>query len=146
MKFNALFIFLLCFGLVSGQKSQQFIFKFNVKKWNQEFTKQQKLTRDGVSSINLFDVDGKPVLFKVSERSISEVAVPDLKILKGKSADNQKIISLTILAKSMSGAYLENGLQYFIEPVKGSCNKYKVYIKPNLNEKGEVGQINDHLK
>ena len=146
MKFNALFIFMLCFGLVSGQKSQQFIFKFNVKKWNQEFAKQQKLTKDGMFSISLFDVHGKPVLFKVLERSISEVAVPDLKILKGKSADDQKIISLTILKKSMSGAYLENGMQYFIEPLNGTCNKYKVYIKPNLNEKVEVGQINDHLK
>lgn len=137
---------MLCFGLVSGQKSQQFIFKFNVKKWNQEFAKQQKLNKGGVFSINLFDVTGKPVLFKVTVRNISEVGVPDLKIFKGKSADDQKIISLTILSKSMSGAYLENGMQYFIEPIKGTCNKYKVYIKPNLNEKVEVGQINDHLK
>ena len=41
MKSNVLFILMLCFGLVSGQKSQQFIFKFNVKKWNKEFTKQK---------------------------------------------------------------------------------------------------------
>lgn len=146
MKFTLLFTFIFGFGLVSGQNTQQFIFKFNVKKWNKEFVKQQKLNEDGMFSIDLFDVYGKPVLFKLKEKSISEIEVSDLKIFKGKSADDLKIISLTVLPKSMSGAYLENGVQYFIEPLKGSCNKYRVYTKPVLNEKVEVGQINDYVK
>lgn len=137
---------MLGFGLVSGQNTQEFIFKFNVKKWNKEFAKEQKLNAGEMFSINLFDVYGKPVLFKLKEKSISAVEVPDLKIFKGKSADDSKIISLTVLPKSMSGAYLENGVQYFLEPIKGSCNKYKVYTKPKLDEKVEVGQINDYVK
>ena len=131
---------------MSAQKSQQFIFKFNVKKWQQELVKKKNSSQGEIYSINLFDVYGKPVLFKLRENNISEVKVPDLKFLKGKSADDQKIISLTFLPKSMSGSYLENGVQYFIEPLSGSCNKYKVYTKPILDEKVEVGQINDYVK
>jgi hypothetical protein len=145
MKFTLLFTLIFSFGFVSGQNSQQFIFKFNVKKWNKEFTKQKYLNPDQVNIISLFDVRGNPVLFKIQEKRISEMEVIDLKFFKGKSADDMKILSLTVLRKSMSGAYLENGVQYFIEPDKG-CNKYKVYTKPDLNKKIKVGQINDFVK
>lgn len=146
MKFPLLFIFTFCFGLMSAQKSQQFIFKFNVKKWNKEFVKQQKIDAKETSSINLFDVSGKGISFEIIEKNISEVPVSNLKVFKGKSADGRKIISLTILPKSMSGSYLENGVQYFIEPVKGSCNSYQVYTNPKIDRKVEVGQINDEVK
>ncbi len=146
MRFTLLLASMLCFGIVSGQNSQEFIFKFNVKKWNKEFTKQKKLSKDAGFTISLFDVYGKSILFRIKENRISEVEVPDVKFFKGKSADDKKILSLTILPKSMSGAYLENGIQYFIEPIIGSCNKYKVYTTPELNKKVEVGQINDYVK
>ena len=146
MKSNVLFILMLCFGLVSGQKSQQFIFKFNVKKWNKELQTQQKLGKNETFTINLFDAYGKSVLFKLTEKSISEVAIPNLKIFKGKSADDQKIISLTVLPNSLSGSYLQHGVQYFIEPIRGSCNRYKVYTSRPINKEVEVGQINDVLK
>lgn len=133
-------------GFLSGQNKQEFIFKFNVKKWNKELVKNKKLTPNASFKINLFDVYGKPVLFYIKEKSISEVAVPDLKIYKGKSADDLKLISLTVLPMSMSGTYLQNGVQYFIEPLKGSCNKYKVYTNPAVKKEVEVGQINDFVK
>lgn len=146
MKFILPLILILSFGLLSGQNSQEYIFKFNVKKWNREYEKVQKSSSHQNFPINLFDVYGKSVLFEVQERSISEVKIPDLKIFKGKSADDSKIISLTVLPKSFSGSYLQNGIQYFIEPVKGSCTKYKVYVRPNVDKKVEVGQINDFVK
>lgn len=129
-----------------GQTTQQFIFKFNVKKWNKEFVKQQKIDRKESYSISLFDVNGKQILFELKEKSMSEIPVPNLKVFKGKSADARKIISLTILPKSMNGSYLENGVQYFIEPVEGSCNSYQVYTNPQIDRKVEVGQINDIIK
>lgn len=137
---------MLFFGFVFGQNSKEFVFKFNVKKWNKEFVKKQKKSQDKVATINLFDVNGKSVLFHLQQRSISEVEVPNVKIFKGKSADDAKLITLTILPKSMSGAYLDNGVQYFIEYIKGSCNKYKVYTKLEIDKKIEVGQINDDVK
>ncbi|MDN3606999.1 hypothetical protein [Kaistella yonginensis] len=146
MKFILVLTGIFCFGLVLGQNKQEYVFKFNVKKWNKEFLKQHKPTKDGMVSINLFDVNGKAVLFEVQEKSISEVNVPDIKIFKGKSTDDTKIITLTILPKTMSGAYLEKGIQYFIEAVKGSCNHYKVYTKPEIDKKIEVGQIEDYIK
>ena len=146
MKSTLLIVCLLLFGFVFGQSPKEYIFKFNVKKWNKEFVKKQKKSQDKVATINLFDVNGKSVLFHLQQRSISEVEVPNVKIFKGKSADDAKLITLTILPKSMSGAYLENGVQYFIEYIKGSCNKYKVYTKPEIDKKIEVGQINDHVK
>lgn len=137
---------MLFFGFVFGQNSKEYVFKFNVKKWNKEFVKQQKKSQDKVATINLFDVNGKSVLFNLQQRSISETEVPNVKIFKGKSADDAKLITLTILPKTMSGAFLENGVQYFIEYIKGSCNKYKVYTKPEIDKKIEVGQINDDVK
>ena len=146
MKFILPLTLMFCFGLFSGQNSQEFIFKFNVTKWNREYVKVQKSSVNQIFPITLFDVEGKPVLFEVQEISISEVKIPDIKIFKGKSADDLKIISLTVLPDSFSGSYLQNGIQNFIEPVKGSCNKYKVYTKPNVDKKVEVGQINDFIK
>lgn len=135
---------MLCFGLFSGQNSQEFTFKFNVKKWNRDYVKIHNSSANPIYPINLFDVEGKPVLFQLQEKNRSEVKVADLKIFKGKSADDLKIISLTVLPNSLSGSYLQNGIQYFVEPVKGTCNKYKVYVSPK-REKVEIGQINDFI-
>ena len=146
MKCTFLLYFIFLFGFFSGQNTQEFIFKFNVKKWNKELQTQQKLGKNETFTINLFDAYGKSVLFKLTEKSISEVAIPNLKIFKGKSADDQKIISLTVLPNSLSGSYLQHGVQYFIEPIRGSCNRYKVYTSPPINKEVEVGQINDVLK
>ena len=146
MKSTLLIVCLLLFGFVFGQNPKEYIFKFNVRKWNKEFINLQKQNQEKAATINLFDVYGKPVLFNLQQRSFSEVEVPNVKIFKGKSTNDAKLITLTILPKTMSGAFLENGVQYFIEPIKGSCNKYKVYTKPEIDKEIEVGQINDYVK
>ena len=146
MKSTLLIVCILLFGFVFGQSPKEYIFKFNVRKWNKEFINLQKQSQEKAATINLFDVNGKPVLFNLQQRSFSEVEVPNVKIFKGKSADDAKLITLTILPKTMSGAFLENGIQYFIEPLKGSCNKYKVYTKPEIDKEIEIGQINDYVK
>ena len=125
---------------------QEFIFNFNVKKWNREYVKKEKSPQNERFIINLFDVHGKPILFNIKEKSFSENKIDGIRMFKGKSSDELKVISLTILSKSMSGAYLENGIQYFIEPVKGTCHQYKVYVNPTEKKKLEVSQSNDFLK
>lgn len=146
MKSILLLLSIFCYSLFSAQHSQEFIFKFNVKKWNRTYQKQQKISKDETSTISLFDVYGKEILFKIKEKSISEEPIENIKIFKGKSADDRKLISLTIQPKSLSGSYLENGQQYFIEPVKNSCNKYKVYINPKIDKDVEVGQVKDFVE
>lgn len=82
----------------------------------------------------------------MQEKSISEIKLKDIIILKGQSLDHTKTASLTILPKSMNGSYLYNGVQYFIEPVNGTCNKYKVYTSPSIDKSIQVGQENDYVK
>lgn len=127
MKSIVLVATLICFSKIYSQNSQEFTFKFNVKKWQKSYQKLHKYESNDVVTINLFDAFGNSVQFKVMEKSISEQPMENIKILKGTSEDDKKIISLTILKKSMSGSYLENGMQYFIEPLKNKCNTYKVY-------------------
>ena len=146
MKTVLLFLSIFCFTLFSAQNSQEFVFKFNVKKWNRSYEKQQKISKDESTTITLFDVYGKEILFKIKEKSISEKPMEYIKTFKGRSADDKKTIILTILARSLSGSYLESGQQYLIEPLKGSCNRYKVYIHPEINKDVEIGQILDHVK
>ena len=146
MKSILVLLSIFSFSLFSAQKSQEFIFKFNVKKWNRAYQKQQKISKDQSSTISLFDVYGKEILFKIKEKSISEKPIENLKVFKGKSADDKKIISLSISPKSLSGSYLENGQQFFIEPVKNACNRYKVYIHPKIDKDVEVGQIKDYVE
>lgn len=146
MKSLLLLLSLSFFGFYSGQKTQEFSYKFNVKKWNKSYQKLQKKSKNSSVELNLFDISGNPIQFNVYEKSISEQPMENIKIFKGKSEDDKKIISLTMLPKSMSGSYLENGQQYFIEPIKDKCNWYKVYIDPKINENVEVGQLKDFVE
>ncbi|MFC6268065.1 hypothetical protein [Frigoriflavimonas asaccharolytica] len=134
------------FGLLFSQNQQEFIFKFKVKKWQKEFKKHQKNKEKGTSILNLFDTSGRKINFDVQEKNISEVKMKDILNVKGKSLDHSKIITLTLFPKSMSGSYLENGRQYFIEPVKDKCNTYKVYINPTIDKDVEVGQLKDFVE
>ena len=146
MNYIAALAFILFFGLFSGQNKQEFIFEFNAKKWQKEFKKFQKNKDKGTSIIHLFDINGRKIAFDMQEKSISEIKLKDIIILKGQSLDHTKTASLTVLPKSMSGSYLDNGVQYFIEPVKGTCNKYKVYTSPAIDKSIQVGQENDYIK
>lgn len=146
MKAILMLLSILFFSQISAQKSREFIFNFNVKKWNRTYHKQQKISKEETSTIKLYDVYGKEILFEIKENSISEKPIEDVKTFKGKSSDDKKTIALIILPKSLSGSYLENGQQYFIEPVKNSCNKYKVYIYPKIDKDVDLGQIEDCVK
>ena len=141
MKAILILLSILFFSQISAQESQEFIFKFNVKKWNRIYNKQQKISKNKTTIITLSDVYGKEVLFEIKENSISEKPIENIKTFKGKSSDDKKTIALIILPKSLSGSYLENGQQYFIEPVKNSCSKYKVYIHPKIDKDLKLGQI-----
>lgn len=59
MKYIASLAFILIFGLFSAQNKQEFIFEFNVKKWNREFRKFQQNKEKGTSIIHLYDINGK---------------------------------------------------------------------------------------
>jgi hypothetical protein len=127
MKYIVILAHLCYFSILHSQNPQEFTFKFNVKKWQISNQKLYRIHKNELVVINLFDVSGNPIQFNATEKSISEQPLKDIKIFKGKSNDNKKIISLTVAKKSMSGSYLESGIQYFIEPLKNKCNKYKVY-------------------
>lgn len=146
MKSIVLLITVSCFSILYGQNNHEFTFKFNVKTWQKSYQKLHEIDKNELVVINLFDVSGNPIQFKVMEKSISEQPMKNIKIFKGKSEDDKKIISLTILKNSMGGSYLENGIQHFIEPMKNKCNKYKVYIqlKDALNQ--ENGQLKDFIE
>lgn len=146
MKSIVLLTTLFCFGIIYSQNSQEFIFKFNVKKWQKSYQRLHKYDSNEVVIINLFDVTGHPIQFKVMEKSISEQPIENIKIFKGTSDDGKKIISLTILKKSMSGSYLENGMQYFIEPFKNKCNTYKVYRQVKDASNLENKELKDFIK
>ena len=146
MKSILVLLSIFSFSLFSAQKKEEFTFKFNVKKWQREFKKFQKNKEKGTSIISLFDINGRKIDFNVQEKTVSQERMSGILVVKGNSLDHRKIILLTILPKTMSGSYLENGQQFFIEPVKNACNRYKVYIHPKIDKDVEVGQIKDYVE
>lgn len=142
MKNIILFLLFILFCNVAGQ-SRSFTFDFNPKK----FIKENKLNKEGRKEIifNLYDINGKETKYITTDRTSEALRKNEIYSFKGKSEDGTKLITLTIASGNLTGAYMENGISYFIEPLEKKCKKkYKVYI--NSGKDLQVGQPNDAIK
>lgn len=142
MKNILIFLLFTLFCNASGQ-SRSFTFNFNPKK----FIKENKLTEGRKKEIffNLYDINGKETKFITADRTTEALRKEQVYSFKGKSEDGKKLITLTIASGKLTGAYMENGLSYFIEPLEKNCKKkYRIYASP---EKGfQVGQPDDVIR
>lgn len=134
----------LLFTLFCNAQAQEFTFTFNPKK----FIKEHQLNVGGnkkVITFNLFDYNGKETQYITANITSEKLRKEKIYSFKGKSEDGTKLITLTIASDRLSGAYLENGKSYFIEPIDKNCKKkYKIYRKPNGDY--QVGQPDDAVK
>ncbi|MGH1517271.1 hypothetical protein [Chryseobacterium sp. JK1] len=137
-----LFLLFTLFCNTSGQ-SRSFTFNFNPKK----LIKENRLNKEGGKEIifNLYDINGKETKYITTDTTTEALRKEQIYSFKGKSEDGTKRIILTIASGSLTGAYTEKGVSYFIEPLERKCKKkYKVYIH---SEKGfQVGQPNDVIE
>lgn len=142
MKNIILFLLFTLFCNLLGQ-SRSFTFNFNPKK----FIKENKLNKGGGKEIifNLYDINGKETKYITADRTSDALRKEEIYSFKGKSEDGTKLITLTIASGNLTGAYMESGISYFIEPLEKKCKKkYKIYMNP---EKGfQVGQPHDVVK
>lgn len=136
--------FLIIFHIFPAQNKGSAEFTFNVKKWNKAYKTQNKQSNAASTKITLSAVQGRATSYIIVEHQMTMEKLANITFFKGKSEDGRKIISLTILPKTLNGSYLENGRQYFIEPVKNKCNTYKVY--PSEVRNPDIGQEADVLK
>ncbi|GEN69201.1 MULTISPECIES: hypothetical protein [Chryseobacterium] len=135
-------IFLLFNLFYHVQQQQSFVFAFNPKKFIQENKLKEITDREVI--FNLYDIYGKETKYITSNKTTDILRKAGIYSFKGKSEDGTKLITLTIASGKLSGAYLENGKSYFIEPFDKNCKKkYKIYIKPEGNY--QVGQPNDFV-
>ncbi|CAI8799836.1 hypothetical protein [Chryseobacterium sp. IT-36CA2] len=142
MKNIILFLLFTLFCNISGQ-SRSFAFDFNPKK----FIKENKLNKGGTKEIifNLYDINGNETKYITADRTTEALRKEQVYSFKGKSEDGTKLITLTIASGNLTGAYMENGVSYFIEPLEKNCKKrYKIYI--NSGKGFQVGQPNDVIQ
>ncbi|MEG0927991.1 hypothetical protein [Chryseobacterium sp.] len=128
-----LFVFV---GLYS--QNTEYHFKFDVKKFRKEFIKNKKQPLQ----LRIFDLNGKELLFNVTESSISEQPIQNINIFKGISVDGIHKISFTLTKTSISGSYSDMGTEIYFSPVTGKKCTYKVYIPTKI----QVGQELDFIK
>ncbi|KIA83266.1 hypothetical protein OA84_06895 [Kaistella solincola] len=77
--------------------------------------------------------------FKLMEYNLGEKRVPGFYTFRGASADGQKILTLTVKPKSMSGMIRYNAENFYIEKVKNAKNKYQLYLpKPVKNQENDA--------
>lgn len=142
MKNILIFLFFTIFCSAQGQ-SQSFTFAFNPKKFIQE----NKLDEGSRKEIifNLYDINGKETKYITVDKTSEILRKEKIYSFKGRSEDGTKLITLTIASGKLTGAYLENGTSYFIEPLEKKCKKkYRIYIK---SDKGyQVGQPDDFVR
>lgn len=79
--------------------------------------------------------------FTLVEYNVGEKRAPGFYTFRGTSEDGQKILTLTIKQKSMSGMMRYNGQNFYIEKVKSAKNKYRLYLPKPLQN-----QENDNVK
>ena len=79
--------------------------------------------------------------FTLVEYNVGEKRVPGFYTFRATSEDGQKILTLTIEQKSMSGMMRYNGQNFYIEKVKSAKNKYRLYLPKPLQN-----QENDNVK
>ncbi|MFZ4928664.1 hypothetical protein [Chryseobacterium sp. Mn2064] len=142
MKNILLFLLLMSFCNAFGQ-SRSFTFNFNPNK----FIKENKLNEGAGKEIifNLYDINGKETKYITIDRTTEPLRKEQVYSFKGKSEDGTKLITLTIASGSLTGAYMENGISYFIEPLEKKWKKkYKIYI--NSGKGFQIGQPNDAVK
>ncbi|ROI05689.1 hypothetical protein EGI16_04720 [Chryseobacterium sp. G0240] len=135
-----IFMTLFCKAQV---QSQSFTFTFNPSK----FIRENKLKEGSRKELtfNLYDIHGKETKYTTADKTSEMLRKQNIYSFKGKSEDGTKLITLTIASGKMTGAYLENGNSYFIEPLNKNCKKkYKIYTKPDGNY--PVGQVEDAIK
>ncbi|MCL8538124.1 hypothetical protein M9991_14730 [Chryseobacterium gallinarum] len=135
-------LFLAVYGKAQGQ-SQKFNFTFNPSK----FIQINKLNKASGKEVifDLYDIHGKKTKYITADKTSEALRRQKIYSFKGKSEDGTKLITLTIASGKLTGAYLENGNSYFIEPLDKNCKKkYKIYTKPDGNY--QVGQIEDAVK
>ena len=132
MKFPLLILFLLSSFFFGQQK--EYTFKLKAKKFKKEFLK----TRTQAQPITLYSIQGQPIVFLVKEYSISEAPIENIYTFKGKSQDDTQLIYFTLAKDKISGAYSQNGVEFYFEPIS-KCNRYKVYRENEI----QVGQEHD---
>lgn len=141
---NILTVLLFTLFCNAQAQSQGFTFTFNPKKFIQE-NKLNGGENKKVVTFNLFDYSGKETKYITVDTTSEILRKQKIYSFKGKSEDGTKLISLTIASGKLSGAYLEGGKSYFIEPIDKSCKKqYRIYLKPSGDY--QVGQPDDAVK
>jgi len=76
--------------------------------------------------------------FKLVEYNVGEKRVPGFYTFRGASEDGQKILTLTLKQKSMSGMMRYNTQNFYIDKVENAKNKYRLYLpKPLQNQEND---------
>lgn len=79
--------------------------------------------------------------FLLQEVTVGEKRVPGFYSFRGVTADQQITLSLSIRPKILSGVMRYQTQNYFIEPVAGKLNQYRLQNGDSIRN-----QANDHLK